>query len=259
MQSKFWGPIGIFTVTFISVLLLREYSYHQLFAQGITDYSIHTSIGIMANILIVAISYWLIKANDLFAIAGLKGKKTEKWYLLLFPLVYLVSLNLLIADEPSADTLFSQTALFIVYCLSIGFAEELSIRGFLQSYFVKYFGGSKKGVLMSILLASLFFGVVHLIKFDSGLYGEIAQLFYASFIGLMFGILLIVCKRIYPLIIVHALIDFFADIGEVGLPVQQTVADPVSMENALLIVILTLPCLIYALILMYRYRYEAIE
>ncbi|MBB6523045.1 CPBP family intramembrane glutamic endopeptidase [Pseudoteredinibacter isoporae] len=259
MQSKFWSSIAVFAVTFISVLLLREYTYHQLWVQGITDYQIHTAVGIFANVLIVVISYLLIKNNELFTISGLKNTKTEKWYLLLFPLIYLVSLNLLIADDPSTDMLFVNITLFVVYCLSIGFAEELSIRGFLQSHFIKHFGKSKKGILLSVLAASLFFGVIHLIKFDSGLYGEFAQLFYATFIGLMFGILLVVTKRIYPLIIVHALIDFFADFGEVGLPVLQKAADPSSLENAILIVLLTSPCLIYALVLMARYKYVEVK
>lgn len=255
MQSKFWNPLFVFGVTFISVLLLREYAYHQLLVEGITEYQIHTGVGILANILIVAISYSLIRKSELLTISGMRGVKTEKWYLLIFPLVYLAGLNLLIADDPTTGLLLSNLIVFVVYCLSIGFAEELSIRGFLQSLFIKHFGSSKKGVILSVLAASVFFGVIHLIKFDSGLYGELAQLFYATFIGLMFGILLVVTKRIYPLIIVHALIDFVADFAEIGLPIQEKVANPTSLENAVLIVLLTSPCLIYAIVLMFKYKH----
>ncbi len=86
-----------------------------------------------------------------------------------------------------------------------------------------------------------------------------AQLLYATFIGLMFGILLLVTKKIYPLIIVHALVDFSADFGEAGMPVLQKVVDTASLENAILIVLLTSPCLIYALVLMARYKYIEVK
>lgn len=256
MQPRFWSQLSLFAVTFIAILMLREFSTHLLLQNGIHDYQIHTAVSIAANILLVLISIVLINQNGLRDIAGLGKVKTEKWYLLLFPLIYLVGLNLLISDDPSSEATTVTIGIFLIYCLSIGFAEELTIRGFLQSFLIKHFGNTKKGILSAVILASLFFGLVHLIKFDSGLYGEIAQLAFASFIGLMFGIVLVLTKRIYPLIIIHAIIDLFADLDEVGMPIQEKVAEAGSLENALLIILLTSPCLIYALVLMVRYKQE---
>ncbi|WP_299772601.1 CPBP family intramembrane glutamic endopeptidase [uncultured Pseudoteredinibacter sp.] len=256
MQPRFWSQLSLFAVTFIAILMLREFSTHLLLQNGIHDYQIHTAVDIAANVLLVLISIILINQNGLRSIAGLGNVKTEKWYLLLFPLFYLVGLNLLITDAPSSQATMASIAIFLVNCLSIGFAEELTIRGFLQSFLIKHFGKTKKGVLSAVVLASVFFGLVHLIKFDNGLYGEMAQLAFASFIGLMFGIVLVLTKRIYPLIIIHAVVDLFADLGEVGMPIQEKLNEAGSLENALLIILLTSPCLIYALVLMVRYKQE---
>ncbi len=97
------------------------------------------------------------------------------------------------------------------------------------------------------------FGIIRLIKFDKGIYGELSQVSFATFIGGMFGFLLVITKRIYPLIIIHAIIDFVTKLDSAGLPVTQTGFQNTSIENAVLIALLSFPCLLYGLFLMRRY------
>ena len=66
--------------------------------------------------------------------------------------------------------------------------------------------------------------------FDKGLFGEIAQVGYALFIGLAFGATLYLTKRIYPLILVHAFIDFFSKIEAVG-SVEPTVGQQTAQGS----------------------------
>lgn len=251
IKKQFWKQVGIFVIILLLIIALREYSSHQLIAHGIVSYQVHMLLGIGANVILSVVSFLFIKKHGLLSIAGMQGTKLTKWFLLLFPL-YLVLLNISTMDALPQHMGSLNISILIVYSISIGFAEELSIRGFLQSYFIKRFGTTKKAIVQSIFAAALFFGLIHLLNFDKGIYGELSQVCFALFIGLMFGALLVITKRIYPLIILHSIIDFFGKLDATGLPVQEKSGAPMVLENAIFISVLALPCLVYALILLKR-------
>ena len=253
-KKKFWNQLLLFVAALLLILITREYFSHQLIENGIESYQTHMGLGIGANIILIIVSVFFIKKNGLLKIAGIKGTKLKRWYLLVFPLVFLVLLNVLLMDDINTDILFPNILFLLLYCISIGFAEELSIRGFLQSHLIQYLGNTKKNIIFSIFAASLFFGLLHLLNFDKGMYGEVSQVFFATFIGVMFGVVLVITKRIYPLIIVHALIDFAAKTDATGLPIKEKISQSMSIENAVLSVLLTVPCLLYGLFLMKKYR-----
>jgi uncharacterized protein len=83
------------------------------------------------------------------------------------------------------------------------------------------------------------FWLLHLIKFDEGAFGELSQIGYAVFIDVMFGALLIVTKRIYPLVTIQTIADFTANFDAVGRPFEKRVPESVSMESSILIVMLS--------------------
>lgn len=130
--------------------------------------------------------------------------------------------------------------------LSVGLVEELSI-GIIQNQLIEFYGEHRKGIIKSIVLSSFLFALMHLINFDKGVWGEIAQLFYSLFIGLAFGVVLFITKRIYPLIIIHGLIDFTAGLDRLG--VVNNVQNTSSWENSLFVILLLFPYLIYGLLL----------
>jgi len=253
LKFKFWNQLFLFTAILLILLFSREFFSYQLIKYQEQSYIVHTIVNIIANVILIIISYLFIKRNNLFEIAGLKKVKLEKAYLLFFPLFYLCLLNIFLMDDLSDDVACENLFVFIIYSASIGLAEELSIRGFLQSYLIKCLGNSKKGIIFSVFLASVFFGLIHIVNFDKGIYGELSQVCFAAFIGVMFGFLLVVTKRIYPLIIIHAIIDFVGDLDSVGANFSSKIIEPVSLENSLFITLLTLPCLFYGLFLMKKY------
>jgi hypothetical protein len=234
--------------------MVREYFSHQLIEKGIDSYQTHTFLSIGANLILILLSYFLIKKNGLIKIAGLKGTKLEKVYLLIFPLVFLVLLNVFLMDNINTDILIPNILVLLIYSISIGFAEELSIRGFLQSHLIHHFGKTKKNIILSVFASALFFGAIHLMNFDKGIYGELSQVCFATFIGVMFGFLLVITKRIYPLIIIHAIIDFVAKLDSTGIPIKEKISESMSVENSVFIVLLALPCLIYGIFLMKKYK-----
>ncbi len=254
-KSQFRIQLLLFVLLLILILIIRTYISQQLIKNGINSYQTHSYLGISANMFMILLSYIFIRKNKLLEIGGLHGNFFNKWLLLIFPLVYLVLLNAIFTDKINTNSIFQNLLILLLYVLSVGFAEELSIRGFIQSHLIKFYGHSKKNIVLSILAASVFFGLLHLFKYDKGLYGELSQIFYATFIGIMFGTILVITQRIYPLIIIHAIIDFAAKIDLMGLPVTEKTIDPISFGNSLLIIMLVLPCLIYAIFLMRKKIY----
>ncbi|RZJ48238.1 MAG: CPBP family intramembrane metalloprotease [Flavobacterium sp.] len=257
-KKESWRQLLIFVVIYLLILLTREYLINLLFSNHIESYRYHTLLKIGTNLILILISYFFIQKNGLLKLAGIKDSKLKKWHLLLFPL-YLAMLNLVSLESVNMGLLLPNLALLIIYSITIGVSEELSIRGFIQSYLIKRFDLTKKNIILSILASSIFFGVMHWLNFDKCLYGELSQFFYATFIGVMFGSLLVITKRIYPLIIIHSIIDFVAKIDSTGLPVKQKVAESVSFGNAIMTTLIVLPCIIYGLILLKRIKLIEIE
>ena len=70
----------------------------------------------------------------------------------------------------------------------------------------------------------------------------------------MFGFLLVITKRIYPIIIVHAIIDFVAKLDSTGIPIKEKISESMSIENAIFIGLLALPCFLYGIFLMKKYE-----
>ncbi len=248
-KKTFMNQIIIFISALFCILFSREFISFWMIENNITSYKIHTIASTIANFILILISWILIRRNKLFKLAGIKDAKLQKWHLLIFPSIYLGLLSLIFMDDISMDLSSTDLLIYLLYSLSIGFAEEFSIRGFLQSHLIQYFGNSKKAIFNAILVSSLFFGCIHFINFESGIYGELSQVCYATFIGFMFGALLFVTKRIYPLIIIHTVFDFFMDLDTVGVPIIEKISETTSLESAIIGTLLTLPCFIYGLII----------
>lgn len=246
MKNKSTVSFGLFIIL---IVFARELLKNYLLKINITSYSSHLLLGTAINIIISIASYKFIKKHQLGTLIGLNKKNLKRVGLLVFPLLYMVLLNLLFMDDVNVNLFIPNSIYLALYTISIGFAEELSIRGAIQSFLVKKGGDNKKCTIKAIVIASLFFGLLHLLNFNKGLYGEISQVFFATFIGILFGTLLVITKRIYPLIIIHTLIDFAAKLDGVGVPFKANTSNPMDVQSAIITTALVLPCLIYALIL----------
>ncbi|WP_299709982.1 CPBP family intramembrane glutamic endopeptidase [uncultured Tenacibaculum sp.] len=243
----------ILFIGFVLILLIANNSVkNYLIANELQDYNTYLLVRTASNVILSIVSLFVIKKLDLFELGGLTSKKTEHKKLLIFPLVFLVALNLLFADDISSFTT-ENLIILTVYCLSIGISEELSLRSVLLPLFIRHFGNSKKSIIKSIFVAAAIFGALHFIKFDKGIYGEVSQFLFATFIGVMFGALLIITKRIYPLIIIHMLIDFAAKIDDIGSPLLESSASETSLAGAIVTTLFTLPCLFYGMYIMKKY------
>jgi CAAX protease family protein len=88
--------------------------------------------------------------------------------------------------------------------IGAGFGEEVVFRGYLFERFGKLLGQSVVAKVVTIMVASIFFGSLH--YFDQGLAGaEQATIF-----GLVFGTIFAVTGRIWMLMVAHASFDLTA-------------------------------------------------
>lgn len=139
--------------------------------------------------------------------------------LLGLPLLVL-SVVLLISSISSLDTISIPNFLnLILYCISIGIAEEFLCRGLIQNEFVERFGRTEKQVIVSIVLSSFFFGLMHITNILAGqsVVETIMQIIQATAAGTLFGSIYYKTKNIWSVVFLHAFYDFSIMLGDVNL------------------------------------------
>lgn len=107
----------------------------------------------------------------------------------------------------------------IILSFAIGIAEEFLCRGWIQNEFIERYGDNRKGVVLSILCASLIFGIMHYINLLSGqgLFETTLQVLQAVSSGLLFGAIYFRTKNIWNTALLHGFYDLSLFLGEVAL------------------------------------------
>ncbi len=150
------------------------------------------------------------------------------------PLLLLPILSALVSDFNVSDPV--QIAFFALYTLVVGFAEEAIVRGLMLRTL------RPKGLMQAVFLSSLIFGLMHLANLMMGtdLGSTITQVIYATLIGIAFAGTLEAGGSIWPLIIIHALVDFFPQLSAVP-----DSASSVNFASALILIGVQIPFALY--------------
>ncbi len=131
-----------------------------------------------------------------------------------------------------------------VLCVFIGIAEEFLCRGWLQNEFIERFSDDKKSVIKSIMLASLVFGVMHIINaLGQSLFETILQIINAVSLGMLLGSIYYKSKNIWSVIFLHAFYDFSIFLGEMNLVKDCTYGTPsigVTIVNCISVLTISL-------------------
>lgn len=96
----------------------------------------------------------------------------------------------------------------VVYYIGVGIMEELYLRGLLQNIIEKWFGNRRNATLYAILIASVLFGLGHIV----GALGQpvvtiIAKTVWATALGVYFGAVYAVSRKLWVPILLHLLIN----------------------------------------------------
>jgi membrane protease YdiL (CAAX protease family) len=87
----------------------------------------------------------------------------------------------------------------LLFCIAIGFAEELMMRGLLLTRFEQLFHSKA----LSVLLSAAIFGLGH---WSAGVISVVG----AILTGIIFGIAFVWTRRLWPVAISHAIVDFIS-------------------------------------------------
>lgn len=207
---------------------------------------------------IFLISYCIIKQLKIESITGLSS--TYDWrfkYLNIIP-IYLMILGILsVASKDLTQIDIENLLLLFFACLMVGFAEEFLFRGVLQALFLNKYFSYKNGLLVSILIPAIIFGLFHLINLtnNDNVLAVLIQVVFATFIGFFFGVIVLKTNKIIPVAVTHGLINFFFSL--VFLPGIKVMGNR-ETEASIAPIILTFPLLIIGLLVMKKIKKEAV-
>lgn len=115
-----------------------------------------------------------------------------------------------LSGEVAVDGDVRAIALLAVECLFIGIFEEAAFRGIILDLVLDRFGGTKKGVFMSIVVTSAAFGLIHIFNLiaGAGFGATLQQIGYSFLIGGMCGVVFVKTKCLPLAMLIHAVYDF---------------------------------------------------
>lgn len=104
----------------------------------------------------------------------------------------------------------STTVNLIIYCIFIGIVEEFLCRGWVLNEFLERFSSNKKEKIVSIILSSLVFGLIHYFNlFFSGTFlNTTIQVINAGVSGVFLALVYYKTKNIWLVVASHAYWDF---------------------------------------------------
>lgn len=161
-------------------------------------------------------------------------EKKEKFFKSVFlgiPILVITAINLcgnlLTIEGVSLGNLIN----LILLTLFIGIAEEFLCRGWIQNEFMERFSDSKKHIILSIVLSSLIFGLMHITNIFSGqtIYETIIQIAQATAAGVLFGSIYYKTKNIWAVIFLHSMYDFAIMLGDISLLKDCTINAPSTL------------------------------
>lgn len=205
----------------------------------------------------------LIKLLNVEKLSGFSTGKIKRWKVLIFPLYLVVIYEILYPSIPFLSNVKVQNWLLLIsWVVSVSFVEEFLFRGFLQSIFIKKFTHNKTTLIYSILGASMVFGLSHLITYDLGFYLELAQVLYAFFLAFLFGAFIVITRKIWPSIVLHALVDIPAVLDVFSSEysfLRPNFYDSTSIQDFLEPTLIILPCFLYGMYLLLKLKDEEVQ
>lgn len=139
--------------------------------------------------------------------------------------------------------------------MAIGLFEEVLLRGTILNIMRKYFKQMKYGTYAAVFGSSLLFGIVHMMNYFNGhayLRPTIAQVFYATFLGVFLGAVYVRGKNLWVVVLLHGLFDFAAEFWELVTPSYSFSKQNMSWEGVKYLIWLYLPLLLAGMYITWR-------
>lgn len=147
-----------------------------------------------------------------------------------FPwLAYFAGKMELVHTQPLHFTLFS------IYCLAVGFFEEVLFRGIFFALIAGIFERTHKGFIYTFVVSSLCFGLIHLLNVFTTGGAAVLQAGYSILTGGLFAFVFIKTKNVLFPAIIHAIYNFCGLLftKEVGLGLGSVLDLPTGIMMAI--------------------------
>lgn len=119
----------------------------------------------------------------------------------------------------------------IIYCILIGLFEEFLCRGWVQNEFIEKYCKNRKQLIISILLSSFIFGIMHISNIWIGgqqVFETIAQVIQATGMGFLLGAIYYRTKNIWSVAFIHAYWDFAIFLNDIQYLKDCSTLDPTN-------------------------------
>lgn len=158
-----------------------------------------------------------------------------KDYLYFIPLVLIIGFRF--GNGITMNASATETVLYILSMLCVGFIEEIIFRGFL------FKAMCKDNVKSAIFISSITFGIGHIVNLLNGadLIPTLVQICYATAIGFLFTIIFYKGKSLWPCIIAHSVNN------SVGI---FTITDSSLISKIISAAVMCIICMGYALLIL---------
>ena len=135
--------------------------------------------------------------------------------ILVIAIIVLIS-NFLMLGDKNIDIANLGSLIFLA--ITVGLAEELLFRGWLQNEITEKFSNNRKEIILSIIASGCIFGLFHSVNVLSGqdIFTTLMQIIQTSAIGILLGSIYFVTKNISSVIFLHSFYDFAVLLGEVN-------------------------------------------
>ena len=165
--------------------------------------NIPNSINALTGIVFLAGVIFYLKKKKLLSYYGINNLKELECKNLLYciPMIIVALSNLRYGIHFNYSWL--QIVLISLEALGVGFAEEILFRGFLMKAVMN------KSPTAAIITSSTVFGIIHIFNliYGADIIATLAQVVYATALGLMFAMFFYKTNNIVPCIICHCIIN----------------------------------------------------
>lgn len=233
--------------------LLTEIPLKDLLAPYTGFQAAHYLTLILEQSLTGLLFFWLLVRFNWLDTAGFTSPKKWKalwlgWPLLLFTLINIEEGIIIDSSKPLLILLHLLTT------LSTGWVEEVLCRGVVVTALLQKWGQTRKGIYLAVIVSSALFGAVHLMNFIAGrkpLLNTATQITFAIFFGVIFAACLLRNRTIWPMILLHAAVDWAGTLHEIAVGGElRTTVPTISSENAAISILITLPLFLYGLFIL---------
>jgi membrane protease YdiL (CAAX protease family) len=244
-----WGLVGtIAGVLFSMIAFAMSFPLGALFSKDAWGRHLAEAIYRLVGILLVVLLLWQLDWLDAVGLTRLGHRQT--WLRLLLLSIYVAAIAIYAYTGDFRFDL-SNGRLAVTVALNmfaVGLFEEIVFRGLVMYGLVRAWGSSTRGLVGSVLLAALFFGLAHLVNLLAGkpVASTLLQSLGAFTAGIYYGAFVLSSGSLWPAIVLHGLENAAVNCKIAGQPEYQE-----PMSASVKMILLTLPVVAYAAYLLW--------